>query len=134
MEKKEEKKEVKKEFVVPDAIPKAGFERPVMVHRAMLGSVERMFAVLCEHYGGKWPFWLSPRQVLIVPIKDGVNDYCAAVGKELKRAGYHVEVRRYFQFVFFFLFFFVVQATGCHVEVHRAPAERRQRRATMLHE
>lgn len=39
------------------------FETPIIVHRAMLGSVERMTAVLCEHYGGKWPFWLSPRQV-----------------------------------------------------------------------
>ena len=38
-------------------------ERPVMVHRAVLGSVERMFAILTEHYAGKWPFWLSPRQV-----------------------------------------------------------------------
>ena len=37
---------------------KEGFERPVMVHRAMLGSVERMFAVLTEHFGGKWPLWL----------------------------------------------------------------------------
>ena len=38
-------------------------ERPVIVHRAILGSVERMFAILTEHYAGKWPFWLSPRQV-----------------------------------------------------------------------
>jgi len=38
------------------------FERPVIVHRAILGSVERMFAILTEHYAGKWPLWLSPRQ------------------------------------------------------------------------
>lgn len=38
-------------------------ERPVIVHRAILGSVERMFAILTEHYAGKWPFWLNPRQV-----------------------------------------------------------------------
>ena len=38
------------------------YERPVIVHRAILGSVERMFAILTEHYAGKWPFWLSPRQ------------------------------------------------------------------------
>lgn len=38
-------------------------ERPVIVHRAILGSVERMFAILTEHYAGKWPLWLSPRQV-----------------------------------------------------------------------
>ena len=38
-----------------------------MIHRAILGSVERMFAILCEHYAGKWPFWLSPRQVSAGP-------------------------------------------------------------------
>ena len=43
---------------------------PVMIHRAILGSVERMMAVLAEHTGGKWPFWLSPRQVQVVPIAD----------------------------------------------------------------
>ena len=42
---------------------KGEMERPVMVHRAILGSVERSFAILLEHYKGKWPFWLSPRQV-----------------------------------------------------------------------
>ena len=41
-----------------------GHERPVMIHRAILGSVERMFAILTEHYAAKWPFWLSPRQVM----------------------------------------------------------------------
>ena len=46
---------------VTEDVSKAG--RPVMIHRAILGSVERMFAILCEHYAGKWPFWLSPRQV-----------------------------------------------------------------------
>lgn len=40
---------------------KTGFERPVMIHRAILGSIERMMAILCEHTKGKWPFWLSPR-------------------------------------------------------------------------
>lgn len=38
-------------------------QRPVMIHRALLGSIERMTAILAENYGGKWPFWLSPRQV-----------------------------------------------------------------------
>ncbi len=44
------------------------YDRPVMIHRALLGSVERMLAVLIEHYGGSWPFWLSPRQAMVVPI------------------------------------------------------------------
>lgn len=43
---------------------------PVLVHRAVLGSVERMMALLIEHYNGKWPFWLSPRQVILLPIND----------------------------------------------------------------
>uniref|UniRef100_A0A7S2B6W9 Threonyl-tRNA synthetase n=2 Tax=Octactis speculum TaxID=3111310 RepID=A0A7S2B6W9_9STRA len=67
------------------------FERPVMIHRAMLGSVERMAAVLIEHFGGKWPFWLSPRQVLVVPVKDSVNDYAQEVGAAVHKAGYYVE-------------------------------------------
>jgi hypothetical protein len=46
-------------------------ERPVIVHRAILGSVERMFAILTEHYAGKWPFWLSPRQVSTALLQAG---------------------------------------------------------------
>ena len=42
--------------------------RPVIIHRAIYGSIERMMAILIEHTGGKWPFWLSPRQVLVVPV------------------------------------------------------------------
>ena len=53
-----------------------------MVHRAMLGSVERMTAVLTEHWGGKWPFWLSPRQCVIVPIDLKFLDYCLEVINE----------------------------------------------------
>jgi len=68
------------------------FARPVMVHRAMLGSVERMFAVLCEHYGGKWPLWLSPRQVMVVPIHADWNDYCQGVRDKLHAAGFYADV------------------------------------------
>merc|ERR1712070_1137477 len=68
------------------------FARPVMVHRAMLGSVERMFAVLCEHYGGKWPFWLSPRQVMVVPVHKDFNDYCQEVRDKLHDAGFYADV------------------------------------------
>ena len=42
--------------------------RPVMIHRAILGSLERFIAIVTEHFGGKWPFWLSPRQVMVVPV------------------------------------------------------------------
>jgi threonyl-tRNA synthetase len=68
------------------------FARPVMVHRAMLGSVERMFAVLCEHWGGKWPLWLSPRQVMLVPVHGDFGDYCQGVSKKLHEAGFYVDV------------------------------------------
>lgn len=56
-----------------------GFARPVMIHRGLLGSFERFIAILCEHFAGKWPFWLNPRQVLIVPVTAVVNDYAVEV-------------------------------------------------------
>ncbi|KAG5420241.1 THS1 [Candida metapsilosis] len=56
-------------------------ERPVMIHRAILGSVERMTAILTEHYKGKWPFWLSPRQILIVPVSPKYYDYAEKLKK-----------------------------------------------------
>jgi threonyl-tRNA synthetase len=68
------------------------FTRPVMVHRAMLGSVERMAAVLTEHWGGKWPFWLSPRQVCIAPIDLKYVDYAYKVQQLIHDAGYYVDV------------------------------------------
>ncbi len=54
-----------------------GYERPVMVHRAVLGSVERMIAILTEHFAGKWPFFLSPRQAQVVPVS---RDRCSSLG------------------------------------------------------
>uniref|UniRef100_A0A7M4EQ77 threonine--tRNA ligase n=1 Tax=Crocodylus porosus TaxID=8502 RepID=A0A7M4EQ77_CROPO len=51
------------------------YKRPVIIHRAILGSVERMIAILAENYGGKWPFWLSPRQVMVVPVGPTCEEY-----------------------------------------------------------
>jgi threonyl-tRNA synthetase len=68
------------------------FQRPVMVHRAMLGSVERMAAVLTEHWGGKWPFWLSPRQCIVVPIDLKYADYACEVQNLVHQAGFYVDV------------------------------------------
>jgi threonyl-tRNA synthetase len=68
------------------------FDRPVMIHRAMLGSVERMFAVLCEHWGGKWPLWISPRQVSIVPVHAQWNEYCETVRQKLHNEYFYVDV------------------------------------------
>ena len=67
-------------------------ERPVMVHRAILGSVERMIAVLCEHTGGRWPFWLSPRQIQIIPVDLKWIDYSRQVYNTLKDAGFYVDI------------------------------------------
>jgi len=47
---------------------KNGFERPVIIHRAIFGSLERFIAILCEHTGGKWDFWVSPRQLKLIPL------------------------------------------------------------------
>eukprot|EP00842_Homolaphlyctis_polyrhiza_P004067 jgi/Hompol1/4661/HPOL_003822-RA len=63
--------------------PDGGFAQPVMVHRAILGSVERMLAILIEHYGGKWPFWLSPRQAIVVPVRAGLHSYAVDLQKQI---------------------------------------------------
>ena len=54
-------------------------ERPVIIHRAILGSVERMFAILLEHYKGKWPFWLSPRQAIVCTVSEKSAAYAHEV-------------------------------------------------------
>ncbi len=61
--------------------------RPVMLHRAILGSVERFFAVLVEHVGGAFPTWLAPEQVAILTVSEKVNDYAAEVLDLLRAAG-----------------------------------------------
>lgn len=65
--------------------------RPLMIHRALFGSVERFFGVLIEHYAGAFPLWLAPVQVAVLPITDRINEFAEAVGKELKDAGFRVE-------------------------------------------
>jgi len=66
-------------------------QAPVMIHRAILGSVERMIAVLTESYGGKWPFWLSPRQVMVVPVGVPFNGYASEVAGQLRQMGFCAE-------------------------------------------
>lgn len=63
------------------------FDRPVMIHRAILGSVERFIAILTEHFAGKWPFWLSPRQVMVVPVSTDNYKYAQAVADQLHEHG-----------------------------------------------
>jgi threonyl-tRNA synthetase len=65
--------------------------QPVMVHRALFGSVERFFGVLIEHYAGAFPLWLAPVQVGLVPISERHHAYAKKVEAELKAAGIRVE-------------------------------------------
>lgn len=66
--------------------------RPIMIHRALFGSVERFFGVLIEHYAGAFPFWLAPVQITVLPITDRINDYAESVADELKKAGFRVDL------------------------------------------
>lgn len=71
---------------------KPGFKRPIIVHRAVLGSLERCIAILCEHFGGKWPFWLSPRQIVIITVSEKFDIYARRVQDRLMCEGFHVDV------------------------------------------
>ena len=66
-------------------------KQPFMVHRALLGSLERFFGVLIEHYAGAFPVWLSPTQVMIIPVASAFDEYAKEAKGELKKAGIRVE-------------------------------------------
>ena len=66
--------------------------RPYMVHRALLGSIERFFGILIEHYAGAFPLWLAPEQVRILPISDKALDYARKTQAALREAGFRVDV------------------------------------------
>ena len=65
---------------------------PVMIHRALLGSVERFAGVLIEHYGGRFPLWLAPTQAIILPVADRHNDYAVKAAEALRAAGVRCRV------------------------------------------
>ena len=65
---------------------------PVMIHRAILGSVERFMALIIEHYAGNFPLWLAPTQVMVLPIADAHADYAQGLVESLKEAGLRVEI------------------------------------------
>jgi threonyl-tRNA synthetase len=71
-------------------------KRPYMVHRALLGSLERFFGVLIEHFGGAFPVWLAPEQVAVIPVAESFNEYAVKVAAELKaksrESGYELRV------------------------------------------
>jgi threonyl-tRNA synthetase len=66
--------------------------RPVMIHRAILGSIERFMGILIENHAGAFPVWLAPVQATLIPIADRHNDYCLGVAQKLRAAGLRVEV------------------------------------------
>jgi threonyl-tRNA synthetase len=68
--------------------------RPIVIHRAILGSFERFIAILVEHYAGAFPLWLAPLQTVVLPIADRHLDYAASVERQLAEAGLRVEVDR----------------------------------------
>ena len=86
------------DFALPDAfdLSYAGEDnakhRPVMIHRAIYGAVERVTGVLIEHYAGAFPAWLAPVQAAVVPIADRHNDAAAALGERLRAAGIRVDI------------------------------------------
>jgi threonyl-tRNA synthetase len=65
---------------------------PVVIHRALLGSLERFFGILIEHYGGAFPFWLAPVQVRIIPVGEAHREAAEEVARQLREAGHRVEV------------------------------------------
>lgn len=76
------------EYVASDGSKK----RPVMIHRAIFGSVERFMGILIEHFAGKFPLWLAPVQVDILPIADRFNDYAKEVESKLREKGFRVHL------------------------------------------
>jgi threonyl-tRNA synthetase len=66
--------------------------RPVMIHRALLGSMERFAGILIEHYGGRFPLWLAPVQVLVLPVADRHNERAERLADELRSEGFRVRV------------------------------------------
>lgn len=66
-------------------------QRPIMVHRALLGSLERFFGILIEHYGGAFPLWLAPVQAIVLPVLEGQHAYAKNVVAEMRKAGLRVK-------------------------------------------
>jgi threonyl-tRNA synthetase len=78
------------EFTAPDGSK----QRPIMIHRALFGSIERFFAILLEHYAGAFPVWLAPVQVVGVPVAEDFADYLDGIAAKLRAKGVRVEVDR----------------------------------------
>ncbi|KAK4146631.1 uncharacterized protein C8A04DRAFT_25550 [Dichotomopilus funicola] len=88
---KKDGKEKKKPLLIKKPLA-PGSARPVMIHRAMAGSIERFTAILAEHFAGKWPFWMSPRQIIIIPVGMGFLAYAKEVAALLKKERFYADV------------------------------------------
>ncbi len=69
-------------------------QRPIMIHRAIFGSLERFFGIMTENYAGDYPFWLAPEQVRLLPVTDEVNPYAEQVLEQLTKAGVRATIDR----------------------------------------
>jgi threonyl-tRNA synthetase len=76
------------EYIGPDNQP----HRPVVIHRAPIGSMERFFSILIEHYSGNFPFWISPVQLSVLPIGENQHAYAKEIFEKLENAGFRVEI------------------------------------------
>ena len=76
------------EYVAEDGTKK----RPIMIHRVCFGSIERFIGILIEHYAGKFPVWLAPVQVKVIPVSEKSMEYASGVYEKLKAAGIRVEL------------------------------------------
>ena len=65
-------------------------ERPVVIHRAIAGSLERFMGIMIEHFAGTFPLWISPKQMVVVPVSEVFSDYAHSVATKLKAAGFRV--------------------------------------------
>ncbi len=83
---------VPEKFKLEYSAPDGSRKQPVMIHRAVFGSLERFFAVLTEHYGGRFPLWLAPVQAEIIPIGEKHFDYCIRLKEQMIKEGLRVEV------------------------------------------
>ena len=71
---------------------RTGFERPVIIHRAILGSLERMIAIVTEQFVGKWPFWISPKQACVIPVSEKHFEFANKIKNRLVHEGFSVEI------------------------------------------
>jgi threonyl-tRNA synthetase len=69
-------------------------QRPIMIHRAIFGSLERFFGIMTENYAGDFPFWLAPEQIRLLPVTDEVIGYAEAIQAEFKKAGIRSTIDR----------------------------------------